>query len=588
MDKVVEDNFGQDFPDVGEEAAIEDQEFGQDFTDLETEEKELEAGKPTWAQTIGDVFVQSGRGVLKAFTWPADVLKAGMIGSALSGIDELEDEFERAGRPFNREELTKSVYNTAEFFPTQELAEKGIEKATGFSFEPKTELGRKAGQTAQIATLNPGSLAKKALAGATAAGTTYGLEQAGVPGAEIIGDVVGSSTSALRKVPKVISDKAKDSLKTAQKHALPFLEYMNQENAPWIRGKLFKKTEERLKQEFNVSNKQALDKILTNEIPIKALKDKGINLDVMAEEAYTKAISQASKDPKLIKTDQIVKNIDQEIAYIKSKAPNPSDAQKTAIQILENERDILQVATMNSEQLINQYQNYNSNVKGIYRKPQFSGVEEEVRQTYKFLNEQLVQSLEHQGQKETATYFKEANKIYHAKSQLNQSESILSKAFDGGNYSPQKLQSILNSKNKRKFLERNLGKGAVQEIQDIAEYGVKATENIGNFIKLDSPFVLNEITTWGNLAPLVFMPGNLAGPLMTVARPIAERVQGKLLTRPALRETYKMTLKHAAEGQYNLLKKDFFKLEEGIAKEWGDTQTFIDEAMQELEFDGFD
>lgn len=585
MDEMV-DNFGQDFLDVGAVAAVEGEEFGQDFIDVEQEEKATKQGKPTWADTIGDVLVQTGRGALRAFTWPADVLKAGMIGEALSDIDELEGAFERAGKPFDRDAYTKKVYEMAEFIPTQDLAEKGIESATGYSLEPKTELGRKAGQFSQVATFSPGSLSRKLISGATATGTTYGLEQAGVPGAEIIGDAAGFSTSAIKKGAKTLSPKALENANIAQKHALPYLYFMTKENAPYIQGKLFKNTENQIKRDFNISTKQAIDKVLTNEIPIKALREKGINLDVLAEQAYKKTSLLAQLRPQTIRTAQIVKDIDQEIAHIISLAPSPSNAQKAAINILENERDILKVANPTSEQLIKQYQNYNSNVAQIYRKPEFNGVEKEVKNAYAFLNEKLVGAMESQGHNDVAESFKAANKIYQAKSKLDQSESILSKAFNGEDYSAKKLDQLLGSK-KGKLLERNIGKSGVKDLKEISKYGIEAQSKINTFIKLDSPFVANEVSSWGNLAPFVFMPDKLSGALLSIAKPVARLIQGKLLTRDGLRETYKMTLKHAAEGQYNLLKKDFFRLEEGISKEWGDVETFIDQTMQELEFEGF-
>lgn len=586
MDKMVDDDFGKDFINVGEEAAVESEEFGQDFPDVQVEQKAIEEGKPTWAETIGDVFVQTGRGVLKAFTWPADVLKAGMIGEALSDLDELEGAFERAGKPFDRDSYTKKVYEMAEFIPTQGLAEKGIESATGFSLEPKTEAGKRFGQAAEIATLNPGTLGRKALAGAGAALTTFGLEKAGVPGAELIGNTAGIATNLIKKGPKALSPAMTEQANTAQKHALPYLEYMTKENAPYIQGKLLKNTENQLKIDFNVSSREAVDRVIANKIPIKALRDKGINLDVMAENAYQQTEVLAKSRPQIIKTDQIVKAIDQEIAYIHSLAPSPSTAEKAAIKILEDERDILKVANPNSEQVIKQYQNYNSNVAQIYRKPEFTGVEKEVKNAYAFLNRELVTAIEQQGHSDVASAFKGANKIYAAKSQLQQSESILSKAFNGEDYSAKRLTQLLGSK-KGKLLERNIGKDGVKDLKEIAKYGEEAQSKIGAFIKLDSPFVANEIGSWGNLAPFVLMPDKLSGGLLSIARVAGKHIQGKLLTRNGLRETYKMTLKHASLGQYNLLKKDFMKLEEGIAKEWGDTQTFIDEAMQEFEFEGF-
>jgi hypothetical protein len=109
---------------------------------------------------------------------------------------------------------------------------------------------------------------------------------------------------------------------------------------------------------------------------------------------------------------------------------------------------------------------------------------------------------------------------------------------------------------------------------------------MANFIDLRSPAIANEVKSWGQLAPMVFLPHNLNGAMLAIARPVAKHIQGKLLTRPATREIYKLTLKHAAEGSFNLIKKDFANLEREIVKEWGTVDDFMDDMFEGLEIDG--
>ncbi len=571
---------------LAEDEAEDEAKLDSRIIRLEEDEANDVANEPSWAETIGDVFTQTGRGALKYFTWPADVLKLGMIGEGLSDIDELEEKFHKAGKPFDREKYVKAVFDTARYIPTQELAEKGFEELTGLSLQPKTELGKKAKQLSEVATLTPGGLTKKLASGSIAAGTTAALEGLGVDEgkAEIIGDVASLSPAVIEKAPQMLSKAAQELEKTAQKHALPFLEFMVKERAPIRKGKLFKATENRLKDAFSVSGKEALNQVVRNELPVKRLQERGVNLDALGEHAYQTTEKLAAAKPQIFKTNDTVVNIEKEINRIKSLAPSPSDAQKAAIKLLEQERDILKVSNPNSQQLINQHKNYNADMKSLYKKPEFSGKEEQVRKTYEFLKDELVTMMEKQGSKDVANAFKASNKIYHEKSKLDQTENLLSKAFNpnDGSYDPNRLNKLLNSK-KGNFLRRNMSPQGIKDLEEIAKYGQEAKQKMTTFLELRSPTIANEIKSWGQMAPFILMPHNLKGAMLAIAPSLAKRIQGSLLIRPATREVYKITLKHAAEGSYNLLKKDFAKLERLIQQEYGTVDNFIDSKLEELE-----
>jgi hypothetical protein len=566
--------------DLAADEAAEDEAFESRALDFRDDEE-----KPGFWDTVGDVFVQGGRGALKAFTWPADVLKIGMIGEGLSDLDEIEEAFRKEGKPFDREAYVKGVFETAQYIPTQELAEQGFEKVTGLSLQPKTELGKRAGQFATLATLSPGSLARKATTGTIGAGTTAALKGVGVgeTKAELIGDVASLSSGAVGKGARQLSQGAQKLERTAKKHALPFLEFMAREREPLIKGRLFKATEKNLKESFNLSPKEALNRIVKDELPMARLRNRGVDLDALGEHAYEVTRKLAQKNPKQLSTIPMVKNIDAEIERIQSLAPSPSDAQRAAIQILENQRDILKVSKPTAEQLIDQHMNYNADMKQIYRKPEFSGREEQVRKAYEFLKNESIELMKTQDHKDTAHAFEAANKIYHEVKKLEQTESLLAKIFDGETYNHKKLDKLLHSK-QGNFLKRNMSKQAIEDLGDIAKYGKEAQEKIASFIDLRSPAVLNEVKSWGQLAPFLFLPHSLKGGLLGVASLVAKNIQGKLLTRDATREIYKLTLKHAAESSFNLLKKDFDRLEREVRKEWGSVDNFVDDMLDELRF----
>lgn len=575
-----EDDFGID---IEEFEAAQDDDFLKNTIDLD-EYESTQQDKPGFWDTVNDVFVQTGRGALKYFTWPADVIKAGMIGEGLSDIDELEEIAKKENVPFDREKYIQGVFDASGFIPTQELLESGIERLTGKSLQPQTELGKSAKQLAEVAAFTPGGIAGKLAAGATSAGTTKVLKSVGVGEgkAEFIGDIAGFVPQAVTKAAKAIPKKFIQTEQAAKKHGLPFVEFMVKEREPYLKGQLFQATEKRLKDQFKMNSEQAMNKVLHDQFLVKRLADRGVNIDALVDHAYktTEKIAQ-SKNVNLT-TDNFVKNVDKEISRRKSLAPSLSEADRAAIAILENERDIMKVSKPNTEQFVEQHKQYNKDTKAIWKKPQFSGKEQEVIGAYDFLKNQVIDTMGAQGSKDAANSLRAASTIYSQKSKVDHAEKILSKVFDGEKYDPKKFLKTLDSK-QGKILRRNLGKNATQEIEEIAKYGKEAQEKMERFINLDSPSVFEEVKSFGQLAPLIFMPNKLGGALLTLAKPIASRVQGMLLTRPALRETYKVTLEHAAKGSYNLLKKDFAKLERQIQEEWGSVDNFMDEAMSELD-----
>lgn len=579
-----QDSFEESLVDVNEYDSKSNDEFESSLIDAE-QYKEATSKEPSWGETIADYFVQAGRGALRFFTWPADVLKAVMLGEGLSDIDEVESAFEKAGKPFNRDEYVKSVFEQSRFVPTQDLLEKGIESVTGYSLEPKTKTGELIKRGTEVASFTPGGVVKKAASAATGLGTSEVLKQLGVSkgAAESVGDLGIVPFAAAKEGIKKFGQKTSELASTADKYGLPFLKFMAQEKDPLLKGKLFESAQRKLKDSFNWSAAEAINKVIRDNSLVKRLKDRGVNLESLADYAYDTVRNLSKSNPQTFNMQEAVKNIDAKIKDIKKMSPSPSDAQKAMIDILEKERDLLAASTPTSEQLVNQHINYNSNVKGIYRKPEFSGKEEEVRKAYAFLNGELVSVMEKQGASDVSNAFRAANKIYAEKQALQSSEEILSSFLNGETYDPKKLSNLLKGR-KGKFLRRNLGDKAVKEIESISKYGVEAQSRMERFLDNAKGPVVNEVRSWGRLAPFLFTPYGLQAAGVAVGGPLARIIQGKLLVRPATRKAYKMSMKHAADGAFNLLKKDFIDLNSAIDQEYGSVDNFIDNSMKEIEY----
>ncbi len=487
---------------------------------------------------------QVGLGLLQTLTAPLDLLKAAVQASNALGIDEAEETYRKAGLPFDREAVTEELMGPTEYIPTLSKGLEKLEETTGISTEPKDKTSKLLRTAAEFGALKP--TAKK------------------IP--------LKAEEEALRE--------------TAEKFGLKQFAGMEKEKPPILTPVRSEKAQEKLAQELGETSKKAIDDVISQKIPIKTMRDKGINL----EEAYTTAYDSARKTSSemgnlVVKTDPILTWIENETAKIKSLSPSPSASQKTYLNILKDEYKNLTTKTLvrklrksketNADQLLNQYKNYNENVKGIWRKPEFSGSENAAKNAYAGLNEKIIESIE-KVNPQLANELKFANKIFHETSKLDQVEGILSKSFKDG-YNANRLNKTLGNKRERKFLERNIGKDGVQDLEKIAKYGQEAERRV--FDKLKKPESVKEYLA--NLTPgqLIWLIGfkSHVGVIPTLVKRGIFRAQGYLFTRKPTRKAYVNFLKKASEMKENpssliIASKDLTK---AISEEFGSEEELM-------------
>lgn len=582
-----------------EQSDAEDEEGTIDMADYSKSNERKEA---TWWDTAKDLGIQAGLGLSQAYTWPLDLLKIGFIGQGLSKATELENAFRSIGKDFDKGKYIQNVMEQGEFVPTQELLENVIEKQSGISLKPQTEPGKWINNLFRIAGMTKGKGIPRAIAaGVVGATTTKGLQELGAPEivASLGGDVAGG-LSTISKQARKLSPEAQRITEIAEKHGLPLTELMLKDEIP-SGTRITQVRKVALEKELGMTTEEAIEKIKTDSIPISKLRSQGKDLDVLEQEAYDKAktLAKGKSDP--LNTDQIISDINAEIARIKRLAPSPSNAQQAAINVLESEKTKLSQAAKQGprlgpdallhspkqkgksatvEELIGQTQNYNSNVKGIYKKTEFSGSEEEVKNAYGFLNSSIRNVIEKEAGKEISDAYKTANKIFSQNAALSRSESILSKAFQNGEYNAKKLAQILNSK-QGALLRRDLGEQGVKELQEIAEFGTKAQKastQLANSAK--HKFLPAE---WGPLAGFLLAKVPPAGVAVAAAKPFFDYVRGWAITRPAARTVYRDIVKNAANGSFKNMASDFDKLEGLIKEEFGSIDDFMKQGISELQ-----
>ena len=558
--------------------------------DLKEYTESGEEEKASWWDLAKDVVVQPALGLGAAFTWGLDVLKLGMVGEALSDLDEIEEAFQRVGKKFDRNEYLRVVAEQSEFIPTWDLLESTIEDRANISLKAKSETGKTIRKFFNLAGLLKGkgltkAAVKQGIKGAiVGSGTTAALKAAGVNEtvADFTGDLIGGGASALKKEPRVLSKEISEIEKTAAKHGLPFPEYLTREKDQLIKPKISESRKAALQKELGMDSRQALDKIIEGKLPIKKLKDEGADLKILRDEAYDKVTELVKNSPKKNTSDQIIKDIDIEIARIKKQAPSPSDADKAAIKILEGEKEAFENASKEipTDELIAQIKKYNSNVDSIYKRPEFSGHQDAVRSAYAFLNNSIRNTIENQSGTEIRQAMRAADSLHGEINKLNRVEQLISKSFKDGNYSPKKLQQLLNSK-QGLIVRRELGDQAVNEIRDIAKYGDRAVNATTQLAK--SSKHIGEIAEWGPLAGYLLYKIPKAAGILIGAKAVGDRVRGYLMTKPATRTAYRDIMKNAANGSFKAMASDFSRLESAVIKDFGSMEEFFKVMKEDLE-----
>ena len=542
----------------------------QPSTEIKKQEPEENIFIKSLKEIPNNLAGQIALGFTQAVTSPLDLMKLMMQGAALESVDELQEIAEKEGKEFDYDKAKKKALEDVETsIPTLSMAEKWLQEQ-GISTEPQ--------------------------------GTVQKITRG-------IAELTGVTPRQMSLKRKSISPETKALQETAEKHGLRKFEGMSNEKPPKITPLVTPEKEKKLAEELGETTKKAIDDMISQKIPVKKMRDQGVNL----EDAYTTAYKSARKTAsemgdKPVDLSEMVKWIDSEIKRVKGISPSLGQSEQAYIKVLKKEKAgltsksnpkeiithgpegevIRQVEKskitqkpLTAEQSLNQYQQFNDNVKGIYRKPEFAGAENAVRKAYGNLNEKLIWSIE-KTNPELAKELKFANKIFHETSKLEQVEGILSKSFKNG-YSPKKLSTSLSNKRERAFLERNLGKDSINSLEDIAKYGQEAEKRV--FANLKNPKTAKEYLekmTPLQLGLIIGYKGHVGLPFY-VGKEAMQRIQGHLFTRNKTKKAmidYIKTASQIGKSPESLL-PSANKLSQAIKDEFGSEEELIEIASED-------
>jgi hypothetical protein len=558
-------------------------------------------------------------GFLQKFTYPADIVQMMGVGEALDPefLENLKAIHEREGIPFDENKYRQKVSEAAQAFPTQGNIEKLVEEKTGLPLQAKEGYQKALRLGGTAGGFQPGSLVQKGTAAVTAPAVSELAQLLGLPEglSEILGLTSAGGAASGKIVERALTPEQQALRQIAGKHNLPTHAGMEVEGQTKVTPVLSKGKTEKLRSELNEASEKAIDDIISRQLPTNEAEKLGVSPEAVYERSYKRMEETAKQIDKKareagressIDVAPVLNWIKNEISRLEKTAPSLSTPDKVRIKILKDEYKALsekptplppeavrlvdihgkplekikkgrQPKNVTAEQAVDQTRNYNENVRDLYRKAEFTGAQQEVRETYAQLNDQIQKAMKTSGETDLARQLWFGNQVFHETAKVNQVNNIISPAFENG-YNVNKLSSILKQKGNRKFLERNLGKDAVKEMIDIAHYGKEAEAKV--FSRLKNPKTVGEIVS--DLTPLkaglLFLKHGATAGLGTafeIGKGAGQRVAGMLFTRPGTRKAYRGFLKGAASSKKGAFAEASANLSKAIQEEFGSEENLM-------------
>jgi hypothetical protein len=552
-----------------------------------------EAEEPKQRGALADIAIQGARGLARAFTYPADLVKLAARGATLEVLKDERTAAVERGEDFDVNSAFAIAQKGLDLIPTQELVEKGIESVTGVDLEPVGAPGRIAGTAGELIGFTPktaGSLLRRAGGAVVGAGVEEGLEQLGVP-APIAGvagiGVGGLATSANLGTRKLATGSAGlEARQTAERFGLR--KFAGAELEQPIK-KIVRTSEARiagLKGELAETSKQAIDGILEKRFPAKELQNKGHSLRELASESFDNVEKLATENLRTFSTEPITKNIEKKMKEIALRAPSLSKESKDVFKLYSENLEAFKGLEMDSTIGVAQFREWNKDLGSIYKRAEFSGSQGAMADAYAGLKKDMVKLLEKNNGKEFIEEFRYSNSLYSQDKSLQRAENILEKAFADG-FNPKKLSKSLQSK-EGKFLKRDLGAESFNDIMKIAKFGERANEFVLNNLKKRDFGGLSNVLKGSAAAFMLSNPLTAvalkSGVAIALPKAVWNGVNSRLMTRNSTRKALVGLNTALATGTEASIARASNAFNKSIEKEFGS----LDNIMTDIEGDFLD
>ena len=369
-------------------------------------------------------------GFIQKFTYPLDIIQMMGVGHALDPeeIDNLRQASERMGIPFDEQKYIESVQNAASYFPTQGNIEKIIEEKTGIPLEAKTSLQKSIKLGSASASIAPGSLSQKAVAGVAAPSISQGLQKVGVP--EPIADIAGLGTGV-----GVSTSAPKVTVSTAKKPSgLPIRRFEKIDKKTEISEGKLKKIEADLESDF-----------------------KSISDEIVKESPISKTATELEKNPAF--KQEVGKKFKKTLSNksLSKKGISPSEYEKEFSGYLKEFSKDIDKKEIFASDLVEQYRKNNKSLSELYNPSKSYAANRAKKDSLLEYNRAIADVIDLKYPKtEFSKLFKETNKQWSEISDVEAINGFIDKLFDG-KIDFSKGKKLFDNKNLSKPFERALG-----------------------------------------------------------------------------------------------------------------------------------
>ncbi|HEY3527470.1 MAG TPA: hypothetical protein VGK47_14840 [Nitrososphaeraceae archaeon] len=381
------------------------------------------------------------------------------VGSALDEeeLEQLEKIHAQQGIPFDREAYMQSLQQASEMFPTPSNIARMTEEATGLPLTPKTkgqkllQLGVSAGK------FNPGAASQKLASGGIAAGTAYGLEEAGVP--EPLAEMFGLGASGAGRLSPEI-----EIGKVAKPSGLPARQFEKLQQPRIVSEKKIGQINKKLEQDF----KSISEKII-EESPIGETAE-NLRNDPTFKQSSRELLNQAQQIADSIPESISSKSIKKELADTAAKKVKGyalSEYDKKYMSYMKDAIEDIITEKATAGELVEQYRKNNSAL-GEYFEPGASKASNRAkRDALLDQNRAIAQLMEKSfPESELVPVFKEGNSRWSKIMDVETIDDFVNDIF-GEKINYKKMHDFFDKEGYSRIFKRALGEKGYTEFEQL-------------------------------------------------------------------------------------------------------------------------
>jgi hypothetical protein len=464
---------------------------------------------------------------------------------------------QREGVPFDEEKYRQAVQSASEGFPTVSNIARGIENLTGAPLTPKTQGQKLLNLGSMAGKLTPGSIGRKASAGAAAAGATKTAEELGVPEplAELIGLGGAGATTQIKGGPS-ISRATKPS-------GLPLRRFEKLESSREVSSSRLGKINDKLESDFKNATDEIVKSSPIEETRLSLKENPAFKNEV--KEQFRKVESLAEQVPDEIHTDLVKRTMVDNALKKKGTGFAPSEYDKEYRKFMAQYLKETPRQNIRASDLVAQYRKNNKALSEAYDPGRSYAFNRGKKDAILEYNRAISDVIDKQyPNTEFSNLFKETNKQWSKIADAEAIDKFIDGIFDG-KVRFDKAKRLFDNENYARPFKRGLGEEGFKRFEDVMKdfltseksYKMLKTaqkKGFGDLVSTASAYILHP-----KLGVLKLAYGTV--------RDTFKAMVDAMLDKPQLTIAWKRGVDNLKAGKFEQANRDFQYLKDRIPNE---------------------